>query len=141
MLFVNWGSLVIGLSIEQKVSYVSLLLFGLLGFIVGRLLEFNLIEQLSVFLLISPAIILMFKIFRFVFNNSPYIRARQRLFVLTVSFMFYAFFEAVAVSNMGIENFDRAAVFLLLTIPARVGITMSILLPARLTDALSKFIK
>lgn len=141
ILFINWGSLVIGLSRRQKFVYFGMILVGLIGFVFSRFESIVILETLSVFWLITPTIILMIQIFRFVFKNSPYIRARQRLFVLSVSFLCYVVLEAIAVSNMGVGDFQVAAIYLFLTIPARIGIALSILLPTRLTNVLSKFIR
>ena len=140
MLFIIWG-VTLSESKRWKVnlSYTCLIL-GMILFLDGRYNNRMLFSRLGLIIMILGPLIIMTMIFRYVFSSSPYVRARHRLFVLTLSFLFYAIFEGFAVANLGSKNYLMAALFFILVLPWRFGMTLSIMLPPNLTNFLFKFI-
>lgn len=138
---ITWGSQMANLNNRiTNVSFFSIFV-GMLSFIFGRIINQESIEGFGLFLIMLTLIILLVNIFRYIFTKSPYIRARQRIFVMAFSFVILIFFEGLGVIYMGEGNFNLAAICFLIEIPFRFGITLSIYLPNSLVNILSKIIK
>jgi len=140
-LFINWGSIIIGISVRVRMIFYVGLFIPLFIFIYSREMHYHGLESIILAIMIGIANIFMFLIFRFVFKTSPYYRSRHRLFLLTLSFFIYIIFEGLAVTSMGTGDYISASIFLLLTLPPRCGITISIILPDRLVEFLKHIIK
>jgi hypothetical protein len=139
--FVTWGNLIVHFDRKFNLLSVLFLLIGMTGFFYSRLDHSTIIEIISLLSLISVMLIIMGQIFSYIFKTSPYVRARQRLFLLSLSFFLHCIFEFFIVTLMGSDLYLQASLVILLTTLTRVGMTTSIILPLRITDVLSKFIR
>ncbi len=141
LLLSNWGLLMIQVPYKsRKVVFIAIII-SMLIFVLGRLYKINIVQISGMIFLMLILVVIFIKMFSFVFKKSPYIRARQRIFLITCSFVFMIIFETVAVIFMGIQEFGMASLFFSLELPFRFGITLSILLPKNVTKILSKIIK
>ncbi len=140
LFFIAWGSMMLGL--PKKVTRVEIIVVtvGIILFIIGRIYISNLLQSIGLISIISIILISMIKLIQYVFNRNPYARARQRIFILTVSFIFLTVFAGLGVILMSVGNFNLAPLMFLATIPFRIGITLSILLPKKLVNIVSKIV-
>lgn len=138
---VVWGTYMINLKPNRRNLLLIILIIGLFLFILGRnadnypLIVIGLILALFVFIIIVVAV------FKFIFNRSEYIRARQRSLLLMIGFLGFAFLDVLAVYHIGEGNNGLAALLFAFELPFRFILLLAILLPTAVVKFLNKFIK
>ncbi|MHA2249108.1 MAG: hypothetical protein ACXAD7_02040 [Candidatus Kariarchaeaceae archaeon] len=127
---------------KPKIRYLLIYSFigGLTLFILGRWGNIFFLELVGLILSMSVIIGVVLKMFFFSFQKSPYIKARQRIFGMMIGFIGFSLFEVAAVVAMNREMYLLSAFLFLLELPSRFVLTLSILLPQRVVEVMSKWI-
>lgn len=138
---VTWGALVINIDKNMYRLGLTTIIGGIAGFIVGAAINNPYLSILGITIFALTMIIVIFNMLIFVFQQSPYIHARYRIFLMTLATVIMISFESLGVIAMRSENFDLAVIFFILEIVGRILMTLSIFLPKTITKWLSVIIK
>lgn len=138
---VTWGALII--NIDKKKYNLALLtiISGIFGFIIGAITNNPYLSILGITIFALTMIIIIFNMLIFVFQKSPYLHARYRIFLMTMATIIMITFEGLGVISMRRNDFDTAVFFFISEIIGRVLMTLSIFLPRKVKDWLSLIIK
>lgn len=139
--YIEWTNQIMDRKPKTRIFLFMTVILGMLSFISGRLLILHFLEIFGIVLIFTTITITMVSVLLYVFKKSPYVRARHRLFVLTISFILFCLFEALAIIQMGSGNYFNASLLFLAELPWRFGITLSILMPQKMMKTLMIFIK
>lgn len=135
-----WGSQIMQFSRNKERLFLGGIFIGVGGFIFGRIFSLMIFELFGIILFATILIIVISKMFLYVFNKSPYIRARQRVFLMGLAFVVMILFEGSGVMTMRNERYLLASLFFALELIARILMTISILMPKKVQEVLSLII-
>jgi hypothetical protein len=138
---ITWGVLVISLDKRKHQLAIGSIIIGIFGFIVGAITNNVYLSIIGIVLFSITMIIIIFLMFSFVFQQSPYLQARYRMFLMTIAIIIMITFEGAGVITMRRNNYLIAAVFFSVEILGRIIMTVSIFLPRRIQEYLSQIIK
>ncbi len=140
MFIIAWATSIVGIKREYQQFLVTSFVIGLFIFLTGRWLNNFILEFLGLIFSMTIIIGVILRMFFFAFQKSPYIKARQRVFGMMIGFIGFSIFEVFAVIAMSKEQFYLSAILFLFELPFRLILTMSILLPKRVIEIMSRWI-
>ncbi|MCE7735929.1 MAG: hypothetical protein GPJ54_13695 [Candidatus Heimdallarchaeota archaeon] len=138
---VTWGALVINIDKRKYNLALITIIGGIFGFILGAIINNPYLSILGIAIFALTMIIIIFNMLIFVFQKSPYLQARYRIFLMTLATIIMITFEGLGVIAMRRNDFDTAVFFFLSEIIGRILMTLSIFLPRKVKDWLSLIIK
>ncbi|MFV2015242.1 MAG: hypothetical protein ACC656_07440 [Candidatus Heimdallarchaeota archaeon] len=138
---VTWGALVINI---DKIKYnlaLATIIGGIFGFIIGAITYNLYLSIIGLTVFAFTMIIIIFNMLIFVFQQSPYLQARYRIFLMTLATVIMIIFEGLGVIAMRRNEYDSAVFFFIFEIIGRLLMTLSIFLPRKVKHWLSLIIK
>ncbi|MHA2502253.1 MAG: hypothetical protein ACXAE3_05240 [Candidatus Kariarchaeaceae archaeon] len=129
-----WGASVIQFSMLKVQMTISSMVFGLLCFLMGSASGQGSLSTFGMAIVATTGGFLVISMIMFIFRKSPYIRARQRMFVLGSGWIFFMIPEGIGILHMGQANYLLAALFFAIALFGRFIMTLGLMMPQRLQE-------
>jgi len=127
---------------SKKIKIISLiiLILGMLVFIIGRITHIPFLQIIGIAFLVFLSSFIIIRFFVFVFSSSPYVRARQRVLLISLGFLFLIILDGFGIIFLGNGFYFVASILFLFEIPFRILMTIGIELPINIQNYLKRFI-
>ncbi len=138
---INWGSFATNIRNDIRHTLSLGILIGSILFIVGTFFDNILFIVSGVLVLAVFPVGMIIWLFVYVFGKSPYIFAKQRIFLMSLSLSLIIVLEGFAVTILETNHYRLSTLIFLFELPVRILMTMSIILPKRIQKILLIIIK
>ncbi len=141
LFLINWGSFATNISDHRRNTLSFGIVLGAILFATGTFIQNIVLIIFGVLFFAALPVGMLFWLFMYVFGKSPYIFAKQRIFLMSSSLAMIIILEGIAVAALEAHHYTISNIIFTFELPIRVLMTMSILLPRKIQDILSIIIK
>ncbi len=138
ILFNIWGTIQIKMKRKTQKTIIFSTSIGLILFAIGAILNYELLKGIGLIIFAFISIITLLVLLNYVLTHSPYLKAQQKVKIITIGFTLMVIFEMTGVFLMQINQWLNSTILFLLRDLSWLIVTMGIIFPKRLQIVLAK---